>query len=96
MTPQELIKACEAKVFDPGKKEWAVPPHIYLTVRTGKPPQGRSIRLAGNRGPHGRICIVRNDGDDFTTVAVFKRAKVIAFAKTLIGEEQADGQTRSE
>ena len=61
-------------------------PHLYLVIPRDTLPSGDGIRLAGRRGPIGRICTVKSRGENefytkgpFDIIAVFKSDQILAF-----------------
>lgn len=68
MTPRELLDAC-----DTGDG-----PRIYLSLPKKSPPRDR-VRLAGRRGPLGRVLNVREVEAGYAVTAAFVRAEVKAY-----------------
>lgn len=62
--------------------------HIYLTLPRSRLPQGATIRFLGRRGPRGKLCTVKEEGDGFACVAVFKTAEILALIKDQSDEKE--------
>jgi hypothetical protein len=63
-------------------------PHIYLTFPAKRPPKGMRARLLGQKGPLGRLCNVKEKGDEYLVTAVFSAVDIYALALELKIAEQ--------
>ena len=84
MTPQELLKLCDA----PNAPDGETPEHLLLTVFKKSIPRGNRISAVGRGKPFGRICNVKEADGGFDVVAVFKRAEMKELAHAAIAAQE--------
>ena len=79
MTADELLRLCAEAVAIQRGSPLPSRPFVRLLLTVDKKPTGRSVRLAGNAGPRGRLDIVRPKGGRFECVTLFWVDDILRF-----------------
>lgn len=80
MTLEELLDLCGEAIGRWELNRAHNPfPFVRLVLWRDQNPTGRTIRLFGNKGPSGRLDIVREKDGGYELVALFDATKVVNF-----------------
>ena len=79
MTADELLQLCAQAIQIQRESPLPSRPFVRLVLTVDKKPTGRSVRLAGNVGPRGRLDIVRPKDGKFECVLLFWVDEILRF-----------------